>query len=276
MKDFRKKNIVVFILINVLAAAVLFALIVWITLKAIDRYTEHGVVETVPDLRGAYMEEAEVLLAAQGLYPQVVDSVYMYDKKLGTIVEQTPSPGSTVKRNRPVYLVVNSRQIRKMALPAVNDFSLRQASSMIRAGGLEVADIEYVPSEYRDLVIDVLYKGESIPPGTMIPEGDSVVLVVGWDTGTETVVVPKLIGLGQREARVEIIAALLTPGAVNYDVDTKSDDNTPALVYRQEPIDGSIVPGGTKVDLWLTTDPQMLQQSKQQGTYTNSQEEEFF
>ena len=92
MKGFWKNSIVGFILKNILAAAVLVAAGVWITFRAIDKYTEHGVAEKVPDLRGAYMAEAEVLLAAQELYPQIIDSVYMRDKRLGTIVDQTPCP----------------------------------------------------------------------------------------------------------------------------------------------------------------------------------------
>ena len=84
-----------------------------------------------------------------------------------------------------MYLVINSREVRKVALPAVNDFSSRQANSMLTASGLQVESIEYVPSEYRDLVIDVKYQGESVTPGTPIPEGDSVILVVGRGTGLE-------------------------------------------------------------------------------------------
>lgn len=275
MKGFWKNSIVGFILKNILAAAVLVAIGVWVTFRAIDKYTEHGVAEKVPDLRGAYMAEAEVLLAAQELYPQIIDSVYMRDKRLGTIVDQTPLPGSTIKHHRPVYLVINSREVRKVALPAVNDFSSRQANSMLTASGLQVESIEYVPSEYRDLVIDVKYQGESVTPGTPIPEGDSVTLVVGRGTGLEKVVVPKLKGLTLDEARMALVSASLITGGLNRDATTAEGDSL-CFVYRQEPVDGNIVPSGTKIDLWLTADTLLLKQTPQPATYTNSQDEEFF
>lgn len=274
MKNFQKKSIILFIIKNILAAIVLVTILIWITFRAIDKYTEHGVAEKVPDLRGAYMEEAEILLAAQGLYPKVIDSVFMRDKKLGTIVEQIPQPNATIKHNRPVYLIINSREVRQIALPAVNDFSSRQASSMLKAGGLNVDSIEYVPSEYKDLVIDVKYKGESIPAGTKIPEGESVTLVVGQGRGTEKIIVPKLKGLMMEDARMEIVASSLIPGAMHYD--EKTGANEDYFVYRQEPMEGNIVSSGTTVNLWFTTDTLLLKQNEHQGTYINNQDEEFF
>ena len=118
--------------------------------------------EIIPDLKGSYVEEAEVMLAKQGLFPQVIDSVYVRDKKLGTIIEQIPPANSTIKRNRPVYLIINSRQIRQVPLPDVNDVSYRQADAMLKSIGLNVSNVEYTPSEYKDLVIDVKYRGRSI------------------------------------------------------------------------------------------------------------------
>lgn len=272
-KDFWKKSIFGFAIKNILAAIVVMAILIWLTFRGVNKYTEHGVSEMVPDLRGAYVEEAEVLLKAQGLYPQVIDSVYMRDKKLGTIVEQKPKPNSRVKRNRPVYLIVNSREIRMMTLPAINDFSSRQAESMLNANRITVESIEYVPSEYKDLVIDVKYKGEIAKAGDKIPQGESVILVVGRGLGTEELVVPALKGMGLEEARREIIDASFILGATYYD---KGDaDESLYFIYRQEPEDEELVPSGTKINVWLTTDEELLK-IKNKKTQTNIQDEEFF
>ncbi|NDV47781.1 PASTA domain-containing protein [Paludibacter sp. 221] len=272
-KNFWKKSLGGFVIKNIAVALVLFVLIVVGTFWGINKYTQHGVVEAVPDLRGAYVEEAQIILSRQGLYPQVVDSVYVRDKRLGTIIEQTPQPNATMKRNRPVYLIINSREVRKVPLPEINDYSSRQAAAMLQASGIGVESIEYAPSEYKDLVIDIKYKGESIRPGTPVPEGEAVVLIVGRGLGTEEVVIPKLKGMTLEEARYEVVSSSFILGATYYDRQT--GDGETYIIYRQEPPDGKIAPSGTKIDVWFTTDYSLLE-SDDKDTISTSQDEEFF
>lgn len=146
IKKFWKETFGGFVLKNVLIAIGIIVALSWITLICVDFYTHHGEAEVVPDLRGSYVEEAEVILAKKGLYPQVIDSVYVRDKKLGTIIEQIPAPNSTLKKNRPVYIIINSRKVRQVALPEINDVSYRQADVMLQSVGLSVASVEYAPS----------------------------------------------------------------------------------------------------------------------------------
>ena len=164
-KKFWKESFAGFVLKRILLAITIFVALAWITLLIVDQYTRHGEFEVVPDLRGMYVEEAQLLLSNQDLYPQVIDSVYVRNKKLGTIIEQTPVPNSTVKKNRPIYIIINSRQVRKIPVPDVTDVSFRQADAMLKAIGLNVSGVDYKPSEYKDLVIDIKYRGRSIEPG---------------------------------------------------------------------------------------------------------------
>ena len=98
---------------------------------------------------------------------------------------------------------------------------------------------------------------------------------MGRGTGLEKVVVPKLKGLTLDEARMALVSASLITGGLNRDTTTAGGDSL-CFVYRQEPVDGNIVPSGTKIDLWLTADTLLLKQTPQPATYTNSQDEEFF
>lgn len=267
------KSFVGLIIKNILLAILIIGVLVGITFWGINRYTQHGVVEIVPDLRDYYVEEAEVMLKSKGLYPEVIDSVYSREKDLGIIIEQIPAPNSTMKRNRPVYLIINSKQVRQVQLPDVSDYSSRQAISTITATGIEIESIQYVPSLYKDLVVDVKYKGESIVPGTEIPEGDAVVLIVGNGLGDEEVAVPRLKGLTLEVARKEIMNLYFTLGAVHYDGEATADEFEPYFIYRQEPSAGKKVQSGTRIDIWLTTDTSLLN-----TTYDNTedQEEDFF
>lgn len=256
-KEFWKKSFGGLILKNILAAIAIIIILVWITLWGINKYTNHGVSETVPDLRGSYVEEAEVLLAQQGLYPKIIDSVYISGKRLGSIVEQIPLPGSIVKKNRPIFLVVNSRQVRPIPLPDITDVSFRQAEAMLNAIGLRVGKVEYTPSEYKNLVIDVLYLGKSVPSGTRIPEGASLVLVVGQGLGDHASRVPSLKGLNLENGRTEAISSSYIIGAAEYDKEPHGNE-AEYVIYRQHPSAGRSVPIGSRIDVWLSTDRSML------------------
>lgn len=252
-KKFWKESTVAFILKNILLAGVIFIAIAYITLFAIDAYTHHGQSETVPDLYGKYVEEAEIILANQNLRLQVIDSLYDRKKPFGTIVEQTPPANSTLKKGRPVYLIINVKSIPKIPVPDVRDVSYRQAEAMLKAIELHVADVEYEPSEYRDLVLDIRLNGQSIVAGTRLPEGTGVTLVVGKGAGTESVFVPDLLGMNADQARSTLLSTALVSGGVDYDVEPTGNE-TEYAVYRQQPAAGSWTVSGSRVDIWLSTD----------------------
>jgi len=274
-KKFWKESIGGFVLKRILLAIIIFVALVWLTLIGVDFYTHHGESEIVPDLRGLYVEEADLLLTNHGLYPQVIDSVFVRDKKLGTIIEQIPPVNSTVKRNRPIYLIINSRQVRKVPMPDVNDVSYRQADAMLKAIGLSVSSVEYSPSEYKDLVIAVKYRGQNIPAGARVPEGSSLVLVVGSGLGGESSLVPNLKGLALEEAREEALADSMVIGAIDYDVEPNENENE-YIIYRQRPAAGRSVPAGTRIDVWLSKDKSMLNKTFEDEEEQVEPEEEFF
>lgn len=275
-KKFWKESVGGFILKRVLLAIIIFVALAWATLIAVDYYTHHGEAETVPDLRGLYIEEAETMLQNHGLYAQVIDSVFVRDKKLGTIIEQIPAANSTVKSNRPIYLIINSKQVRKIPLPDVNDVSYRQADAMLKAIGLSVGSVEYSPSEYKDLVIAVKLHGRSIVAGTRVPEGSSLVLVVGSGLGEEGSLVPAIKGLALEEGRQEALAGSMVLGAIEYDVEPNGNEDQ-YVIYRQRPAAGKPVPAGTRIDVWLSKDKSMLNKTfEEDEEVSTDSEEEFF
>ena len=274
-KKFWKETFGGFVLKNVLIAIGIFVALFWIALIAVDFYTHHGESEVIPDLRGSYVEEAEVMLAKHGLYPQVIDSVYIRGKKLGTIIEQIPPANSTVKRDRPIYLIINSSQVRQVALPDVSDVSYRQADAMLKSIGLNVASVEYAPSEYKDLVSDVKYRGRSILPGTRVPEGSSLVLVVGSGLG-EGSVVPAIKGMGLEEAREAVTTAMFIVGAINYDI-PPSGNESDYVIYRQRPSAGSSLPAGSRIDIYLSKDKARINEVYEEDEQkTEDADEQFF
>ena len=273
-KKFWKESFAGFVLKRILLAITIFVALAWITLLIVDQYTRHGEFEVVPDLRGMYVEEAQLLLSNQDLHPQVIDSVYVRNKKLRTIIEQTPIPNSTVKKDRPIYIIINSRQVRKIPVPDVTDVSFRQADAMLKAVGLNVSGVDYKPSEYKDLVIDIKYRGKSLDPGTRIPENSYLTLVVGSGVGDETVSVPSLKGLTLEDARTETISASVIIGAIQYDVQPSGDEQE-YFIYRQRPSAGQGVDAGSRIDVWLSKDKSLQNKSFEEEENTE-EDEQFF
>lgn len=275
LKKFWKETFGGFVLKNVLIAIGIIVASSWIALIGIDYYTHHGEAEVIPDLRGSYVEEAEILLAKKGLYPKVIDSVYVRDKKLGTIIDQIPSANSTVKTNRPIYLIINSRKVREVTLPEINDVSFRQADAMLQSIGLSVASVEYAPSEFKDLVTEIKFHGRSIFPGTRIPEGSAVVLVVGSGQGESENKVPALKGIGLDEATQVAASASFTIGAVEYDV-PPSGNESKYIIYRQRPAAGTSMSSGSRIDVYLSTDKSRVNEVFEEDKKQDETDEQFF
>jgi eukaryotic-like serine/threonine-protein kinase len=275
LKKFWKETFGGFVLKNVLIAIGVIVALSWITLFCVDFYTHHGEAEVVPDLRGSTVEEAQVILASKGLRVQVIDSVYVRGKKLGTIIEQNPSPNSNIKTNRPIYVKINSRFVRQVTLPELSDVSYRQADAMLQSIGLSVGSVEYAPSEYKDLVIQVKFHGRAVLPGTRIPEGSAVVLVVGSGSGNAEAQVPAIKGMGLEEATQAITAAAFTVGAVEYDA-TPSGDEAEYIIYRQRPAAGSSLSAGSKINLYLSKDKSRMNEKFEEDKKPEESNEQFF
>ncbi len=246
--------------ISVVAALLILFVLYKCTFSWLNSYTNHGQEIVVPDLSGMTPLEAKQLLAKQTLKCEVIDSVFMKGKSLGAIVEQTPSPGDKIKADRTVYLIVNSSSIRKVILPDVHEFSLRQAEAMINSVGLKVDSVVYVPNEYKDLVQYVKQNKLEVQPGTRIPEGSSVTLYVGRGLANETLEVVSFRKLNEEQALLKAHSAFLNIGKVIYDVQPKDDaDKAQYFVYKQVPATGSSVNVGGSVDIYLSKDPSVLE-----------------
>lgn len=268
-KSFWKNSSIAFVIKNLLIAGAILLIIIKLTTTLLKVYTQHGEKVQIPDLDGLYVEEAREMLEHQDLYPQVIDSIYVRNKPLGTIVEQIPEANSFVKKNRSIFLIVNKRTVEMIPFPDVYDVSVRQAQALLQSLGLNVSDIIYKPSEFKDLVIDVTHNNVRVEAGTRLPEGSAVVLVAGSGLGDAITTIPNLVGKPYQEARNIIISSLFTVGSVNYDVLPDGDEDD-YIIYKQDPQPRSQESQGKYIDIWLSKDRTMVDQG------TEYEEEEFF
>lgn len=253
-KNFWNENFFGFALKNILIALAIIVGLAWGSFILINIYTNHGKTEQVPNLKGLSVNDAKMLLSNHGLKMEIIDSLYTKDVKLGAVIDQNPTPKSIVKPGRTVYLVVNSKSIRQVAVPPVVDVSLRQADAMLASVGITIESVSYAPSDYKDLVLEVLYKGKAVVPGTKLPEGSHVVIVAGNGTGGEKSQVPALKGLDFTTAKITITTAAYTLGGVIYDDEPVPGSEDSYYVYKQRPAAGDSISTGAHIDIWLSKD----------------------
>lgn len=151
----------------------------WLAMLWLDFWTRHGETIAVPAVRALAYDRAVDMLAAEGLKGIVADSVYDNRTLPGTVIEQNPKSGTIVKEGREVYLTINAFSPKMVTLPTLTDISLRQARSILE--GLEIRNVveRRVPSEFKDLVLSVRYKGSRLHPGARVPVNATIELEVG-------------------------------------------------------------------------------------------------
>lgn len=153
--------------------------VVWLSMEWLDVWTRHDATLTVPSVKSLDYPEAAARLEEKGLVAVLSDSVYDKGTRPGNVIEQNPKAGTVVKEGREIYLTINAFSPKMVTLPALTDISVRQARSILE--GLEIHNIieRRVPSEFKDLVISVRYKGTRLSPGARVPVNAPIELEVG-------------------------------------------------------------------------------------------------
>lgn len=187
---------------NIVLMAIVSAILIGLTLFALNIYTRHNDTREVPDLKGMQVQDAAAIVSSANLKYEVVDSVYQKDGVPGAILEQIPKGKSKVKEGRTIYLTIQSVSEPLIAVPDLEDASLRQSETLLRTLGFTNINIEYIPSEYRGLVYSVEYRGNKLKAGEKIPKGSTLTLKVG-DGGLSNMPTDSLENISPIDEEVE-------------------------------------------------------------------------
>ncbi|MGB5236438.1 MAG: PASTA domain-containing protein [Flavobacteriaceae bacterium] len=179
------KNFINFIrsktfLINLGLALVAVIILCFLALKWLNKSTHHGEFVEVPDLSKLSVMEMREVVEDANLRYEVLDSAnYDPDYPRFSIIEQNPPAGNKVKQNRKIYVTVNPSGYKKVSVPNVIQVTQRNASSMLRAVGLDVQRITYINELGKDMVYYIKHKGKTIKPGDKLPKTSKIELVCG-------------------------------------------------------------------------------------------------
>ncbi len=235
------------------AAAVGLIIIVFFFIRV---YTRHGEANPIPDFRGLTETQLQHLIKENKLRYTVVDSVYIDDQPRGVVIDQTPRAGEPVKKNRRIFFTINAWGTEQMVVPNLIDNSLRSAQAYLESLGFRLGKLIYIPSEYKNMVLGQHYNGKPVDPGTQLPRGSIIDLLVGRGLSNETTPVPDLLGLSIREAQKQAQSLYLNIGAIIME---EGIDSSSAFIYRQIPSSGSgqVLNLGASIDVWMTDDTSM-------------------
>lgn len=239
--------------LQVLIAIVLTIVLAWGVLQSLAWYTRHGEVYLVPDFKGKTVQELMQQHYNQYFTLHVIDSMYDQKQAPGSIIMQNPLPGSEVKQGRNIYLTIVAKKPEMVSMPDLRNLSLRQALVTLDEKGLPVANLNYVDYFAKNAVIDQLVDSAPIEPGTKIPKGTFVTLIVGKGNNPGQVPVPFIIGKKMQAAHYALHMASLNVGK-EYFLD--GNDTAHARVYRTDPseLSNSLMNAGDSITIWYRSD----------------------
>lgn len=170
-------------LIQVGLAIAVSVIIVFVVLGWLNRTTNHGEFVEVPDFSKQSVMEMRKSIEDAGLRYEVLDSAnFNPDFPRFSIIEQNPLAGAKVKTNRKIYFTVNPSGYKKVTVPKIIQVTKRNASSMLKAVGLDVQRVTYVDELGKDMVYQLKYKGKYIKPGDKLPKTSKIELICGNGT----------------------------------------------------------------------------------------------
>jgi eukaryotic-like serine/threonine-protein kinase len=223
--------------------------LVWLIMAYLKHYTLHGQSIIVPDFVGISTDKLDENTSKNNLTYLIVDSIYDFTKPKGTVVSQEPYPGAKVKQNRTVYITVVAKMPEQVSVPNVIDLSLRQAMSMLETYGLRVGRLEYIPSEFKNAVLEQKFRGHHVKPDMKVKVGSAIDLVLGDGLKPGKIRTPFLIGKTFTEAHKILNSLSLNIGDETF---LNFSDTSEARVFRQKPEYNNDTPlrMGETVSLW--------------------------
>lgn len=239
---------------NLIGAAVVVLVIVLVAQITLGLVTLHGKSVVVPDLSGLSVSEAALTAESFGLKVSVEDSVYALKIPKGAVFAQIPKAGAEVKKDRTIDLTINAFGDKKVSMPSLVGFSLKQARTELYSKGLTLGRIIYQADIATNVVLRQQIRGIDVKPGEQISAGSVVNLVCGLNYEEGMVYVPNVTGLNYKTAVNLIYDNSLNLGELKFDRKVRTyNDSLACIVTAQNPTaESESVLMGSEVNLVLT------------------------
>lgn len=216
-------NLAVILLLVAVLYVVFFVSLGWAT--------RHGQEIKLPNVTNRDVKIATTILENMD-FDVYYDSAYDPKQKPLMVLAQMPEVNAVVKEGRTVLLTINKMEAPLTSMPNLLNLSLRSAEMVIRSNKLKLGDTTYRPDIAKGAVLEQRYRGQTVKPGEMIPQGSYISLVIGDGLGNTEFDVPDVIGIGYNEA-----IAILNANGLSFTAIWEGgiSDSATAVVYMQYP-----------------------------------------
>jgi beta-lactam-binding protein with PASTA domain len=195
------------------------------------RFAIRGSEVEVPNLIGLTERSANRILVENGLTLTLDGRRFSEIVPESLILAQTPEPGSSVKRDRSVRVLL-SLGPRQYAVPDLGGSSLRSSQLLLNQRGLSVGNTLYSHTDSGEASTVVFQTPEAGDLGAADPAVD---ILVSLGSSAQYFVMPRLIGLSGDEIITRIRRAGFRLGEVVYSQQSGVDGG---LILSQQPSAG--------------------------------------
>lgn len=219
-------------LANLILVALICVALYWLFFVLLGWITGHGDEKIVPTLTGKSLKESLQILNNQNFEVQI-DSTYDPSKRGLIVIQQQPEAGMTVKEGRTIFIVVNKVSPPQTPMPNLINLSFRSAELLLQSNKLVLGDTTYKPDIADGSVLAQQWpNGKDIKPGTMLPQGTKINLIIGDGLGNNEIPVPDVVGMTYPEA-----IAMISGNNLQYTVvaDGRVNDTNSAYISSQMP-----------------------------------------
>lgn len=228
---------------NIFAMLLFVLTLLLITSWWLKCYTRHGQSIELPDFTNMSMADAELIAKKHNFELIRQDSTYFVDKPGSIILRQTPQPGSLVKENRKVYLVVtkhNADLVSLSMLPRLygQSFEVKKAE-LLKGFEMKSNIIGYTyDAGPKDYIMAVIYQGDTILSSKLekkefkLPKGCTLDFILSSDTGAE-IPVPNVTCMNYTAATFLLNSMGLVIDEIEEDV---LDHKETSFVVHQDPL----------------------------------------
>ena len=221
---------------NLLWAFIFFAALLIAATVFLNVVTHHGQTIEVPDLTSMSVDQARREASRKNLRVEVIDSIFVRRMEKGAVYSQNPKAGTQVKRGRRIMLTINAMNAKKISMPNLVGYSMRQAKAELNSRGLALGKLIYVNDIATNNVLRQFYRNREIRPGRMIETGSEIDLQVGLNPADNVTYVPNVKGMKYLRAVDAIHDNSLNIGRIVFDKTVKNyTDSLNAVVYKQTP-----------------------------------------
>jgi beta-lactam-binding protein with PASTA domain len=218
--------------VNLLAGIIIALILFFVFIFSLNWFTHHDQSKTVPQVMGKSFEEAKEFLEKAGFEVEIQDSIYVDTTKPRQVLKQIPEADEIVKVNRTVYLTINRTVPPMIEMPNIVGYSYRSAEMALKNANLRAGDTTFKADFAKNAVLEQLYNGTTIKPGTKIQMGSTIDMVLGNGVGDRQFVVPSLVGMTYGQAKSLLNAHGLGVGSLMAD---GIRDTLNAYIYKQTP-----------------------------------------